>query len=87
MSRLLAALGRAHAVSVLRAVASSSDGMAFNTVRRVVGLDSRTASARFRELVALKFVHVEDGLYRITPAGQRALDTIARLHLEAGEKW
>ena len=67
---------------MLRAVASTAEGITFNTVRRIVGIDSRTTSARFKELQELGWVACEDTLYKATPRGRQVLEVLALLHME-----
>jgi DNA-binding IclR family transcriptional regulator len=87
MSELTRALGRAHAVDVLRALGASTEGQPFNTIRRLTGTDSRTMSALLREFDRLGLSTQERGLYHLTPTGGRVLAALSRLHSEAGFPW
>jgi DNA-binding IclR family transcriptional regulator len=87
VSQLTRALGRAHAVDILRALGASSDGLPFNTIRRLTEADSRSTAAILREFTRLGIAEKESGRYRLSPIGTKVLSGLAQLHADSGFPW
>lgn len=74
-------------MDLLRAVGATDEGQTFNSLRRIVRIDSRTASRLLKDFRSLGLAESNDGLYRLTARGHRVLAGVARIHMEADAPW